>query len=60
MNMKVERVGIDKIKEKFNSLKKQITKPVESFVDFEKKYNEQEAKKKEERLLQKKAKVDNK
>ena len=40
MNMKVERVGIDKIKDKFNSLKKQISKPIQSFVDFEKKYND--------------------
>lgn len=53
MNMKVERIGLDRIKAKINSLQQNTVKKVEDFDDFEKKY-EIELKKKEEKKLTKK------
>ena len=55
MNMKVERVGLDRIKAKINSLKPNPVKKVNDFEDFEKKY-EEELKKKEEKKAKKKLK----
>lgn len=41
MSMKVEKVGLDTVKEKFKSLKKKETRTVENFEDFEMKYQEE-------------------
>ena len=54
MNMKVERVTADRVKEKFSALKKKSTVKVENFQEFEQKF---------EATVQpaaKKVKVDNK
>lgn len=45
MNMKVERVEVSRVREKFNSLKKMERRPIEDFQEFEKKYDESQKKK---------------
>lgn len=55
MNMKVERVGLDRIKAKMTALKMNPEKKVSDFNDFEKKY-EEELKKREEKKAKKKLK----
>lgn len=42
MNMKVERVSVDKVKEKFKSLKKKQDTKITSFEDFEKKFEKEQ------------------
>lgn len=53
MSMKVERVGVDRVKEKFASLKKKVNKPIDNFEDFEAKFAEEEKIKKEKKKKKK-------
>ena len=55
MNMKVEKIGLDRIKAKMTSLKMNSEKKVSDFSDFEQKY-EEELKKREEKKAKKKLK----
>ena len=38
MNLTVDRVGIDRVKAKFESLKRKTKRPIENFDEFEEKY----------------------
>ena len=40
MNMKVERVTVNQVKDKFNMLKKKSSQKVDNFEEFEKKFEE--------------------
>ncbi len=55
MNMKVEKIGIERIKAKISGLKEKNVKKIDDFGDFEKKY-EEELKKKEEKKARNKLK----
>lgn len=55
MSMKVERVGLDRIKAKMNMIKQNSQQKINTFHDFEKKYQE-ELRKREENKAKKKMK----
>jgi len=63
MSMRVERVGVDRVREKLQKLKKVADKPIENFEDFEKKFEDEMRKKAEEKHKmehgRKKLKVEN-